>query len=426
MQDDAFAQETGQETTGSYLVLLDDDAMSDAVGVLEDATGSVASTADAPDGAIDPGQLEGADTIVFERLGAAVVTADPDQMRSLQQAVRDSDSLLVVEPERIVHALSDPSTAYLQGYRDAVLHLAEKLAPTNGLAATALAAVDESQATWGLQAIKALESCHSGRDIRVAVLDTGMDLEHADFLSRSIISESFIDGEEVQDGHGHGTHCIGTACGPLSPAELPRYGVAHEAEIYAGKVLSNRGSGADRGILAGIEWAVTNGCRVVSMSLGAATRPGQRHSRVYEQVARRAMAAGTLIVAAAGNESDRPNGEFNPVGHPANCPSIMAVAAVDSQLAVAPFSNRGLNPDGGQIDIAGPGVRVHSSWPMPTRYRTISGTSMATPHVAGVAALLAGANPQATAAELWTLLTQTATRLPLPSNDVGAGLVQAP
>jgi subtilisin family serine protease len=307
-----------------------------------------------------------------------------------------------------------------------VLHLTEKLAPASGVAAAALAAVDESQATWGLQAIKALESCHSGRGIRVAVLDTGMDLEHADFLPRSIVSESFIDGEEVQDGHGHGTHCIGTACGPLSPAELPRYGVAHEAEIYAGKVLSNRGSGADRGILAGIEWAVTNGCRVVSMSLGAATRPGQRHSRVYEQVARRAMAAGTLIVAAAGNESDRPNGEFNPVGHPANCPSIMAVAAVDSQLAVAPFSNRGLNPDGGQVDIAGPGVRVHSSWPMPTRYRTISGTSMATPHVAGVAALLAEANPQATAAELWNLLTQTAARLPLPSNDVGAGLVQAP
>jgi subtilisin len=306
-----------------------------------------------------------------------------------------------------------------------VVHLADKLAgPAAGMAAVA-AALDESQAAWGLQLTKALESCYSGRGVRVAILDTGFDLGHPDFTTRTLVGETFIDGEAVQDGHGHGTHCIGTSCGSQHPDTLPRYGVAYDAEIYAGKVLSNQGSGADRGILAGIEWAVANDCRIVSMSLGARTRPGQSFSRVFETAAQRALAAGTLIVAAAGNESNRP-GQVNPVAHPANCPSILAVAALDSQLAVAPFSNRGINPDGGQVDIAGPGVKVYSSWPMPTRYRTINGTSMATPHVAGVAALLAEAHPQATTAELKNLLLQGARRLPLPSSDVGVGLVQAP
>lgn len=210
------------------------------------------------------------------------------------------------------------------------------------------------------------------------------------------------------------------------PARGPRYGVAHDAEIYAGKVLSNAGSGSDSQILGGINWAVQDKCVVISMSLGAGTRPGQSYSRVFEAVAARAQRAGTLIVAAAGNESNRP-GEVNPVGHPANCPSIMAVAALDSALGVARFSNRGINPDGGQVDIAAPGVDVYSSYPLPTRYRRLNGTSMATPHVAGVAALFAEANPGARGAALGQLLTTRARRLTsLSSADVGAGLVQAP
>ena len=90
------------------------------------------------------------------------------------------------------------------------------------------------------------------------------------------------------------------------------------------------------------------------------------------------------------------------------------------------FSNRGLNPKGGQVDLVAPGVDVLSSFPMPLRERRLSGTSMATPHVAGIAALWAEALPKATAAELWTLLTQHARRLSHFSTDVGAGLVQAP
>jgi hypothetical protein len=123
----------------------------------------------------------------------------------------------------------------------------------------------------------------------------------------------------------------------------------------AGKVLSNAGSGQDPWILAGINWAIQNRAVVISMSLGAPVAPGQAFKQAYEQAAQAPLNAGALIVAAAGNEAPRP------VGSPANCPSIMAVAAIDSNLQRAPFSCIGINPGGGEVDIAGPGVAVFSS-----------------------------------------------------------------
>src|SRR5262249_2886767 len=161
--------------------------------------------------------------------------------------------------------------------------------------------------------------------VRVAILDTGIDLNHPDFAGRVISSQSFIAGQTVQDGNRHGTHCTGTACGPqLPPTGVRRYGCAFGASIFIGKVLGNAGSGADRGILNGINWGVTNEGRSVSMSLTARVALGQPFSQVFENVGRRALAANTLIIAAAGNDSSRP-GYIAPVGHPANCPSIMAV-----------------------------------------------------------------------------------------------------
>jgi subtilisin family serine protease len=96
-------------------------------------------------------------------------------------------------------------------------------------------------------------SAYSGQGVRVAVLDTGMDLEHPDFVGRNPVTRSFVADESVQDGHGHGTHCIGTSCRPRVPAQLPRFGIAYDAQIHARKVLSNRGSDTDSQILGGIE-----------------------------------------------------------------------------------------------------------------------------------------------------------------------------
>ncbi len=172
-------------------------------------------------------------------------------------------------------------------------------------------------------------------------------------------------------------------------------------------------------------WAVANHCEIISMSLGRVVQVGETFSAIYEQVAQRALNAGTLIIAAAGNNSQRP-GLISPVNEPANSPSIMAIGALDSGLKISFFSCGGRNPQGGQVDIAAPGLNVRSSWPRPMLYNTISGTSMATPHVAGIAALHAEANPNARGRALWQLLTTSARRLRLPSRDVGAGLVQAP
>ena len=453
-------------TTGRYLVLMREDAVKAGVKALSDVTGlRVASTADFEGGAVEGDQLAEAEAILFEDLGVVVVDTPPSQIRTLGAAAEDN-AILAIEPERVVYALpaapparaipteepvggAEFSTAppppglhpiipaatglpleFLRGYRDAVNHLVSRMLAAGGIAEeiteeAVVAAFNETELTWGLQVTKAAVSRFSGKNIRVAVLDTGLDLGHPDFVGRPIVSRSFIEGQAVQDGHGHGTHCIGTACGPERPGSLPRYGIAFNSEIFAGKVLSNQGSGGDAGILAGIQWAVTNRCHIVSMSLGAPVPPGQGFSQIFEQVARRALAAGTLIVAAAGNDSNRP-GVPEPVSHPANCQSIMAVGALDQQLRVALFSNGGINPQGGQVDIAGPGVNIRSAWPRPMLYHTISGTSMATPHVAGIAALLAEANPEARGRALASLLTQTARRLALPARDVGSGLVQAP
>ena len=449
MDTDGMVPQPGA-TTGRTLVLFEDGASAAGLQTVQEAMRPDAGAAG------DEALPAAPDVRYFASLGVAVVDAPPEHVRRAGVSTAEA-SIAIVEPERIVYALEatdvapaanghaalpvpDPppfhapappqagpfSAEYLRGYREAVLHLTAGVAGAESAGAQAVvAALDESQATWGLQATKVVNCCRTGRGVKLAVLDTGFDLTHPDFEGRSVTTKSFVAGEEVQDGHGHGTHCIGTATGAKCPPVQPRYGIAHEAEIFAGKVLSNAGSGGDAGILAGIEWALENGCAVISMSLGARTSPGQAHSVVFERVAKRVLEAGTLIVAAAGNESSRP-GSINPVGHPANCPSIMAVAAVDVEDGIARFSNGGLNADGGQVDIAGPGVAVYSSWTMPLRYRTINGTSMATPHVAGIAALHAEADPAARGAALWTTLTGRARRMELPSSDVGAGLVQAP
>ena len=392
------------ETTGRSVVVLSDGVRGDR-GAAEQALRTLAglttivNTADVRAGSVGQDEALAAEALTFETLGIAVVARDPAALQAARE--RDGslgDAIVSIEPELVLYAIE-----------------AEPAKPGARLE-------DDADFTWGLHATAVDVTGATGRGIRVAVLDTGFDVKHPDFAGRSITTRSFITGEDAQDGHGHGTHTTGTACGSAEPPSGRRYGVAADAQIFAGKVLGNAGSGTDAGILAGIDWAITNSCQVISMSLGADIR---QVSRTYEAVGQRALAAGTLIVAAAGNNASRASGNVGFVGVPANSPSIMAVAAVDSDLQIADFSAAATSEAGGEIDIAGPGVDVYSSWPMPRRTNTISGTSMATPHVAGIAALWAqDGGPRGKA--LWDALVQAAEKLDLPASDAGAGLAQAP
>jgi subtilisin len=389
----------GSAHTGRQLVLLREGTGRAGAGILRNATGLAMAVSSDFDGPVRQTRLVPGEGMLFERLGAALLHSDPDQARALVDRT-DAQTLLLVEPERYVRA--------------------------TGLAdATTVPLADTQLATWGLQATRGLSSRYSGRGIRVAILDTGLDLQHPDFAGRTIVSQSFVAGLPVDDANGHGTFCAGVACGPRQPAQRPRYGIAFGADLYIAKVLDDNADGTDGNVLAGIDWAVRNNCAVISISLGCPVAPGDSYPHVYEQVAARALAAGSLLIAPAGNESQRPD-TIAPVEHPANCPSILAIGAVDPSLAVAPFSNGGLNPNGGEVDLAAPGIAIVSAAPRPTLYQTASGTSMAAPYAAGIAALLAEANPTARGAALKGLLLQSFLALVAAARDVGAGLVQAP
>lgn len=446
--DEPTRQPRYDESKPGVLITFRPGAEQEAVAAMRDAAGvrQLAFAADFPESAVDLAQVRESDMLVFSGLGVAVADMDPDQVSGMTALAAGESGVYAVEPEPIFFALGDglpdDLVSYLRGYRDAVEHLYQKLTrgETTGVEGVegAITFQDTAAASWGLVASKVSDSRFSGRGVKVAVLDTGMDLDHPDFSGRSITSRSFIPRQEVQDENGHGTHCIGTACGPRQSSGGRRYGVAYDSEIFVGKVLSNQGSSLGRSTIAGIEWAVASGCQVISMSLGGPVLPGQRYLEAFDRLGREALRRGTLIIAAAGNESRRSQGAISPVGSPANCPSIMAIAAVDRLLRVADFSNGAINPDG-RVDIAGPGVDIYSSAPDPAptpqapffrrwspRFDTISGTSMATPHVSGIAALYRQADPQLSAEGLRQRLLSTARALTLPARDVGAGLVQAP
>jgi subtilisin family serine protease len=409
------------ETTGRFLVsFINGDSEKKAMNVLKKASPDVASTSDFSDAPFTAQSrlTEAGSGIYYKELGIAIVNyaLGSDQMAALLDN-REAFHNIIVEPERVVYAINTLDQRYLQGYYDAVKHLYEKAQEGKDLQKQ-LEALADQEATWGLVATNVPASRYTGKGVNMAILDTGFYSGHPDFIGRVVAAKSFIEGEDAEDLNGHGTHCIGTAVGSQRSTLGPRYGIAHEANVFAGKVLSNTGRGTDGSIFDGMEWALQNNCKIVSMSLGAPAA-GQPYSQTYETLGKRAISKGTLIVAAAGNDSARAKGIVMPVSHPANCPSILSVAAIDSRFKVADFSNSG------QVDLAAPGVDILSCWKSPENAISISGTSMATPYVAGIAALYAEANPQASPYEIWHALIANARRLDLPSNDVGAGLVQA-
>jgi elastase len=248
-------------------------------------------------------------------------------------------------------------------------------------------ALSPSYIPWNIKMVKAHKAWARGYDgyrVKVAVLDTGIDYNHEDLCVYGGVD--FSGSESYMDYNGHGTHCAGIIAAREHRKRI--VGVAPRAKLYAVKVLDDKGYGNTSDIIAGMEWCVNNGIQVASMSLGGAHAP----SVAYRNAISRCQLNGVLVVAAAGNSA---NSDFPSVCAPANSAqattwstSPIAVGAVDRRKQIAYFSSRGQkclpwNP----VGCVAPGVNVKSTY-LDNEYVEMSGTSMACPHVAGLAALL--------------------------------------
>ncbi|MEU8164879.1 S8 family serine peptidase [Micromonospora sp. NPDC049004] len=253
----------------------------------------------------------------------------------------------------------------------------------------------------------------AGRDgsgVKVAVLDTGVDATHPDLAGRIAEARDFSGSGSARDGHGHGTHVAATIAGSGDASAGLRKGVAPGARLLVGKVLDDGGSGYDSAIIAGMEWAAHSGAKVVSMSLGGDPTDGT--DPMSQAVNDLTAETGALFVVAAGNA-----GAARTVGSPGAAAAALTVGAVDRDDNLAEFSSRGprLGDNGLKPEITAPGVGIVAAraagttmgTPVGDAYTTASGTSMATPHVAGAAAILAQDHPDWSAGKLKDALVST-------------------
>jgi len=252
---------------------------------------------------------------------------------------------------------------------------------------------------WALPKIQAPEAWDLTRGsstIRIAILDTGIDQDHEDLKSKIVANINFTTSPTVDDRYGHGTHVAGIAAAVTDNGKGIA-GVGFNCVLMNVKVLSDTGSGQYSWIASGIVWAADNGAHVINMSLG-----GTATSSTLEEAVKYAYSKGVVLVAAAGNSNT------SDPQYPAYYPECIAVAATDQNDAKASFSNYGA-----WVDIAAPGVNIYSTLPNHTnRLRTknygyLSGTSMASPHVAGVAALIKARYPNLSNAEVAYKLIST-------------------
>ncbi|NNN05506.1 MAG: S8 family peptidase [Elusimicrobia bacterium] len=314
-----------------------------------------------------------------------------DDLGDIGVAVLEKDSPF--SPQDVVRADALPGVAHVEEdvYRnwllDAPASFSALPAPDAAAALKALApglagarktaAQDAARASraapWGVARVDAPAAWSSGQGagIKVAVIDTGIDCTHPDLQCDFSAGTNIVEpGADPMDDNEHGTHVSGTIAGRGADGGV--YGVAPQAVLIPVKVLNAQGEGSLSDIIAGIDWAVKAGVDVINMSLG-----GPAQSPALKRAVEGALAHGVVVVCAAGNSGP----EADTVGYPAGYPGVIAVAASDRNDNVADFSSRGP-----QLAFVAPGVDITSTVPG-GGYAKLSGTSMASPHVAGLAAL---------------------------------------
>lgn len=342
----------------------------------------------------------------FPTINADAVRTSPDDVARIWEALTDRQTT----GARI--AASGIATVWLDGVRGASL--------------------DRSVRQIG--ADKAWESGFDGTGVKIAVLDTGVDKTHPDLKTQVVAEKNFSASADAVDRVGHGTHVASIAAGTGAASGGRFKGVAPGAQVISGKVLDDEGYGDDSAVIAGMEWAAAEGADVVNLSLGGPDSPGT--DPLEATVDRLSAEKGILFAIAAGNE-----GESGPssVGSPGTADAALTVGAVDKDDRLAPFSSTGPRAGDGAVkpDLTAPGVGITAAaaagsiidtrpgTPHPAPgYLQIDGTSMATPHVAGAAAILKQRHPDWKSAELKGALTGSAEGGAYTAFQQGTGRVQ--
>ena len=270
----------------------------------------------------------------------------------------------------------------------------------------------------------------NGSGVKIAILDTGIDSTHPDFYfpngTSKITKATSFTGESTNDGFGHGTHCASIAAGTGAASSGQYVGVAPQATIYNVKVLNNQGEGFESWIISGIQWAVDNGANVLSMSFGALT--ASNGTDPLSTTIKWATEQGAVCVAAAGNSGP----DMYTITTPGIAELAITVGASSKSDVIATFSSRGPTNDNRiKPDVLAPGVNIVAArangtsmgTPISQYYTIASGTSMATPHVAGAVALLLDANPSLSPMQVKRALTNYAKDLGLNVLEQGSGRI---
>lgn len=351
-------------------------------------------------------------TVVRElRLINAVVIEHPTQVSIAESKLRALAEVKRVDPDPKINWLKmadargtdfalPSASGILKGIEALKKQQAEQPAPT---------APGAQETPWGINRVKAPAAWGTtrGKGVKVVVIDTGIDMTHPE-LSGILKGgwNAISTAATFNDDNGHGSHVAGTIAAKDDDAGV--VGVAPQVDLYGVKVLDENGSGTFDDVIAGMLWAVENKMEVANMSLGA-NSGNQALADAVEAMRK----AGVILIAAAGNSGGS-------VGYPAAYPGAIAVAASDSKDKLASFSSRGPS-----VAVIAPGVAVKSTY-MGGDYDTLSGTSMATPHVAGLTALYVATHKGATPEQARAALAAASTKLPgVPDIGQGAGMPTA-